>query len=68
VVIQRVIAGHQLGLVGVDDRQNAVRHRVERGLAVDAIPVFEFFFEKRYLAFGNVGTQRPFSMRVFQPT
>ncbi len=23
---------------------------------------------KTYLAFGNVGTQRPFTMRVFQPT
>src|SRR5262252_10799530 len=26
------------------------------------------FLEERYLALGKVGTQRPFSSRVFQPT
>ena len=54
MVVDGIVAGDELGLVGVDDRQNAVRPRVERGLARDAVPIVVSFFENGYLELRKV--------------
>src|SRR5215472_7104084 len=68
VVVDCIVAGDEFGLFGVDDRQNAVPHRVERGLTMDAVPIFIFFFGEEIFGIGKGRDPTAVSSRVFQPT
>ena len=69
-VAQAMVALHQLEALGLDDWQNGVAEsRACFWLVFVSLgPECGSRSANRYFAFGNVGTQRPFSRRVFQPT
>ena len=47
MVVERVVAGDELGPVGLDDRQHAVGDLVERRLLMDLAPVGVFLFREQ---------------------
>src|SRR6516162_8755960 len=53
MVINGMVAGDELGFFRVDDRQYAVPHRVERGFAINTLPIFVFFFREQVLGIGK---------------
>src|SRR6516165_11073831 len=53
VIVDGIVAGDKLSLFCIDDRQDAVPHRVEWGLAIYALPIFEFFFREEISGIGE---------------
>ena len=70
-VVDDMGAVHQFGGTSFDDGQNAVfivGIVGEIARLILMLPEIPFVFANKYFALGNVGTQRPSTSRVFQPT
>ena len=68
MVIDRACTVDQIRAAQIHNRQDAINDMVDLLGAAARLPIGIFLFRNRYRAFGKVGTQTPFSSRVFQPT